>query len=188
MIKKYLNHKKDIALEFTKDELRINVTADQVDWDGLKHTISRHPEDLSTATWTAQKVLSIDKKIALFCTNYKEYVLKKTGKAVSYTPMKKDIAALKQIPVTPALIQAYFNCEEWWCKQKNMANYTHNINNIKLLLANAGTTKSKYPMDYDPVFERTLQPKELTGYWAHLRANGWKQQSRSGGKVWKKLS
>lgn len=186
MLKKYLNNNKTIQLEFTEHDLKISVLADVIEWDGLKHTITRFPEQLDTKLWCEQKVLTIDRKIALFCAAYKNYVLESTGKVISYTPMKKDINAMKSVPVTPGTIKAYFAANEWWCKQKNMPNYVHNINNIKLLIANAGSTKSKFPIEYDAKFERTLSGKELSDYWQHLNKIGWTCTTKAGRKIWKK--
>lgn len=116
-------------------------------------------------------------KVALWSKHYGRYVKKKAQgnneAPKSYKIMPKEIGMLSNVLVTEEMLQAYFDCEEWWCKTKSVGNYVSRINEIELLLSTKGSSTTKHPNKWDPNYFKTLDNAEHADYYRHLRLMGY---------------
>ena len=116
-------------------------------------------------------------KVALWSKYYGKYVKKKAKGAneapKSYRIMPKEIGMLSHVEVTEEMLQAYFECEEWWCKTKSVGNYVSRINEIELLLSTAGSSTTKHPNKWDRDYFNMLDSAEHADYYRHLRLMGY---------------
>jgi hypothetical protein len=160
----------DLAVVFNeKISIEAKATA-----EGLKKItcyapfIKSNPDQMSTELFEEVIIMTGAKKMAMFCRVYKE------RRGISYTPIKKDVKSLEEVPVTLELLKTYFDASEWWCKVKNVGNYVANINNInELHIKGKEVSKMVYPTQWEPEFAAKCTTKQLQEYWKVLGENGY---------------
>lgn len=138
---------------------------------GLMSFVPYQEEGLLNSAFIVKQetVLSTHAKIKMFCIQYRDHC------NLVYQITDSEKRNIKSVKMDDDLLNMYFNCDEFWCKQKNVANYIHNINNILQLQANGGKAKSKYPSEWSEAYERRLPgAKEIEEYRRHLRSLGLK--------------
>jgi len=75
---------------------------------------------------TEIKVLPADQKIALW---YELYKIQYSGMKYKITP--SEARKVKNVEFTQELITKFFNNNEWWAKEKTIARYCNNINELR---------------------------------------------------------
>lgn len=108
-----------------------------------------------------------------------------------FTTKEKQI--LKKQNWTPELVQAWFDCPDWYAKTKTISFFDKYTSEIQdwLNTQKQGVTeveKNNFPVFYSAKFEKTLQPSEMPKYWEHLRSLGLQPVKNRFGKTshWEK--
>lgn len=122
-------------------------------------------------------------RIALFCKKYKQHI------SISYKVTKAETGKLRDLSIGIAeldiLFEKYFQCNEWWAKNKGISNFVKHLNEVRILAA--GITAGKYPNEWDLQFNNKLAPAAAQEYWKHLRSLGWNPVKRGGQVIkWEK--
>lgn len=131
-----------------------------------------------------RRKLSVNDKIAIWCLAFKNRY------GTAYKVNRAETTAVANVPVSDALVAAFFDCGEWWAKTKTLSVYCKYVNELRRLIANpppaAPAPGPKHPDYYDKKYESTLTGDDLTAYWRHLKSKGWtKTESQGGGSVWR---
>lgn len=118
-------------------------------------------------------------RVALFCKAYKQ----KYGN--SYLVSGKEGALLKQLPLKndddfQKIVEAYFECSEWWALPKNIGGLVSRINEIRQWIntpkVDATSQKWHFPNGYSKTREQECKTnEEIQAYWKHLRTLGYKK-------------
>jgi hypothetical protein len=114
---------------------------------------------------------SVQDKIIMFCGAYKHY------RGVPYYPKELEKANLKNVAVSPQLLDTFFKSP---LANYTLDNYIKRINITRDWSRNGMNNHllTAFPDDYDPTFESTLSGERIAAYWAHLRDKGWRKTDR----------
>ncbi len=129
-------------------------------------------------------------RVALFCQAYK----KKYGN--TYLVSVKEGALLKRLALKSEsdfekLLEAYFECSQWWALPKNIGGLVSRINELRHLMSSSKNNQRNvwhFPDGYSKTREQECKTtEELLAYWKHLRALGY-QKTRVGiVETWKRI-
>ena len=115
-------------------------------------------------------------KVKLFCMYFK------AKRGSNFTPSKAEKQNIKNVVVSKALLEAYFNNDTFPLSySKSINDYIRHYNYIRDIQRNGTPVKAKFPGIYNREFEKGLSGQELTDYWAHLRKLGWAKNEKG---VW----
>ena len=163
---------------------RINFPFQINDLDGFRKL------GFSVVQKDAKKRMENGDKVALWCKAYNAYLRRKYKDAAdrpgSYRMMPKEIGMLGNADFTAELLEAYFSCDDWWCRTKSVGNFVSHLNETALLLLEPAPEK-KHPAAYDRDYERKLDGAALTDYRRHLRELGLQPVKNKTGQIvdWK---
>lgn len=125
--------------------------------------------------------MTVPAKIRLWCASYKKH------RNTTYNVSTKEKANLAKTAITPALLAAYFNCQEYWATTNHydLGTYIREINKVRDLAANGVVKreKSRWPDTFNPQLLHKLQPQEVQEYYAHLRSKGLKPIKDQQGRI-----
>lgn len=154
-------------------------------WKKLFDNLPLSPNDTDKLSLLGLEIITdrANDRIALFCSKYSQKI------GLKYKISKADAGKMKDLVISTneleKVLEIYFNCTEWWAKQKSISNFIKHFNELTVLAA--GITTSKYPNEWDKEFESKLKNNELTEYWAHLRNLGYEPIKRGGYTIkWEK--
>lgn len=157
----------------------------KVQEDKIKCVLQFHFSNVNTCDYEAIGLDSAledanngGQRVAIFCAAYK----KKYGN--SYLASRKDGAMLKQLSLKndddfEKLLDAYFECSEWWASPKNIAGLVSRVNELRQWMSSSKdktTAQWHFPDGYSKTREYECKTgAELQAYWKHLRAQGYKK-------------
>lgn len=108
-------------------------------------------------------------------TLWRKIYEKRTGfKYAQFT--SKELQVLKTQKITAQEIYDFFNCNEWFAKQKTVLKFFANIQEIRDWSVRQKTGQdntNNFPNYYDAKLEKTLTGQQLVEYRAHLRKHGY---------------
>ncbi|WP_338813724.1 hypothetical protein V9L05_20465 [Bernardetia sp. Wsw4-3y2] len=100
---------------------------------------------------------------------------KRTGfKYAKFT--EKELQVLKTQKVTPQEIHDFFECSEWFAKQKTVLKFFANIQEVRDWAVRQKSEQpetTQFPNYYDAKLENKLTAQELVNYRSHLRKLGY---------------
>lgn len=129
--------------------------------------------------------MTVQAKIRLWCAAYKQQ------RNTTYNVSSKEKANLAKTAISPALLAAYFNCQEYWATTNHydLGTYIREINKVRDLAANGVVKreKSRWPDVYSASLVQKLQSQEVQEYYTHLRAKGLRPVKDQQGRIikWK---
>lgn len=124
---------------------------------------------LSEIGFEIQETLKDNEKIAMFCRIYEQYI------GLKYKVTAADSGKIKKVKVWEDLLHRYFKSERFEFKGKqSISNMVKYYNELLRDYANQGKSGNNFPNKYDREFEKTLDPKTSSLYYAHLRSLGLK--------------
>lgn len=127
---------------------------------------------------TCEKVilLAANKKIAIFCEIYEKY------NKVKYKATRQDGGKIKEIKVTPEILESYFQSDNFLFKGKHsISNFVRYYNELMIEISKKG--KPSFPDSWSKTYEEKLSPADLSAYWKHLRGLGLKPKKNAIGNI-----
>lgn len=139
----------------------------------LMLSISYLEEHIVTSSYaiglTCEKevIFAANKKIAFFCEAYEKY------NKVKYKATRQDGGKIKEIKITPEILESYFQSENFLFKGKHsISNLVRYYNELMIEISKKG--KSSMPDSWSKTYADKLSPSQLNAYWKHLRELGLK--------------
>ena len=153
---------------------------------GIKRVLQFNFSNVNTLDYAAigldlvsTEVKNGGQRVALFCRVYKQKY------SNSYLVSGKEGALLKQLSLKnddefQEIMEAYFECNEWWASPKNISGLVSRINELRQWMTASkedGTaTKWHFHNGYSKTREQECKTnEELQAYWKHLREQGYKK-------------
>lgn len=145
------------------------------------YTIDQLQQLIETTGFTCSelKTRSVQDKIIMFCSYFKQY------RGESYTPATLEKANIKNVPVDEFLLTCFFTSKAWWAVNNyTMGNYIMRINHIRDAARNGMEIAFNFPNKYDPKYAAGLDQETLKNYQKHLRAIGYEYKQVGNGWAW----
>ena len=123
-----------------------------------------------------QIVIAANKKIAFFCEEYEKY------NRIKYKATRQDGGKIKEIKITPEILKAYFESDNFLFKGKHsISNLVRYYNELMMEMSKKG--KSSMPDSWSKTYAEKLSPTQLTEYWKHLRELGFRPKKDAVGNT-----
>jgi hypothetical protein len=140
-----------------------------------------HLLELKEKVFTVEAMPASSSKVAQWCQAYK------AAKGLAYKVSDRDAGMLKKAKVSPELLQAFFDCKEWWSEPKSVGNYVARQNELADFMAHGApkVNTPQYPDSWSHELERKYEGETLYGYYRHLKSLGFEKKYTPGaGTVW----